>query len=61
MAILVLNVSVTIVPFVYSTWFVEYCSCQFIVSTSGDYNIHCGDPDKLVEWNCIEQVVRLLF
>ena len=32
-------------------------SCQFVVSTSGDYTIHSGDPDRLVEWDCIEQVV----
>lgn len=31
-------------------------NCQFVVSASGDYSIHLGDPDKLVEWDCIEQV-----
>lgn len=28
-----------------------------MVSASGDYAVHFGDPDKLVEWECIEQVV----
>lgn len=32
-------------------------SCQFVVSGSGDYDVHLQDPDKLVEWECIEQVV----
>lgn len=33
------------------------CSCQFVVSASGDYAVHFRDPDKLVEWERIEQVV----
>lgn len=33
------------------------CSCQFVVSASGDYDVHVQDPDKLVDWECIEQVV----
>ena len=28
-----------------------------MVSASGDYNIHYEDPDKLVDWECIQQVV----
>ena len=32
-------------------------SCQFIVSDSGDYAVHAADPDKLVDWDLIEQVV----
>ena len=35
-----------------------YGSCQFVVSASGDYSIHSGDPDRLVEWDRIQQVVR---
>ena len=37
-----------------------HSSCQFVVSTSGDYSIHSGDPDRLVEWDRIEQVVRIV-
>lgn len=29
---------------------------QFVVSDSGDYTVHCMDPDVLVEWDLIEQV-----
>ena len=29
-----------------------------MVTASGDYSIHTGDPDRLVEWDRIEQVVR---
>ena len=32
-------------------------SCQFVVSASGDYSMHSGDPDRLVDWDRIEQVV----
>ena len=43
----------------------SYCTCfflglhsfQFVVSDSGDYAIHAMDPDVLVEWDFIEQVV----
>jgi len=31
-------------------------NCQFIVKSSGDYILHTADPDKLVDWNCIEYV-----
>ncbi|GAB1602613.1 hypothetical protein Ahia01_000540900 [Argonauta hians] len=31
-------------------------NCQFIVKDSGDYSIHATDPDKPLEWDCIEQV-----
>lgn len=31
-------------------------NCQFVVRDDGDYAIHTGDPDTLVEWNQIEQV-----
>ena len=37
------------------------CSCQFVVSATGDYTIHYEDPDKLVEWESIQQVVSQLF
>ena len=35
-------------------------SCQFVVSASGNYTVHAGEPDKLVEWRQIEQVVSHL-
>ena len=33
-------------------------SCQFIVKEDGDYSLHTVDPDKLVDWDMIEQIVR---
>ena len=36
-------------------------SCQFVVSASGDYSVHSGDPDRLVDWDKIEQVVSIHF
>lgn len=27
------------------------------MSASGDYSMHSGDPDRLVDWDRIEQVV----
>ena len=35
----------------------SYFSCQFVVKEGGDYTVHSTDPDLLVEWNNIEQVV----
>ena len=32
-------------------------SFQFVVCDSGDYTVHAMDPDVLVEWDLIEQVV----
>lgn len=34
------------------------CSCQFVVRKNGDYAIHTVNPDTLVDWDLIEQVVR---
>jgi len=31
-------------------------NCQFIVKESADYSLHTADPDKLVDWDCIEYV-----
>ena len=33
------------------------CSCQFIVRDGADYMVHTADPDTLVSWDLIEQVV----
>ena len=33
------------------------CSCQFIVRDGADYTLHTADPDTLVSWDLIEQVV----
>jgi len=33
-------------------------SCQFVVRHGLDYSIHAADPDTLVQWDSIEQVVR---
>lgn len=32
-------------------------NCQFVVKSSGNYSAHLADPDTLVDWNLIEQVV----
>ncbi len=32
-------------------------SCQFVVREDGDYSIHATDPDRLVDWDLIQQVV----
>ena len=32
-------------------------SCQFVVKAGKDYAVHAIDPDTLVEWDLIEQVV----
>lgn len=42
-------------------FFVDLISFQFVVSDSGDYTIHAMDPDVLVEWDFIEQVVSFFF
>ena len=33
-------------------------SCQFLVREDGDYTVHNFDPDVLVHWDNIEQVVN---
>jgi len=35
-------------------------SCQFVVRDGYDYAVHAVDPDTLVEWDRIEQVVSWL-
>ena len=35
------------------------CSCQFVVRTGTDYSLHLSDPDTLVDWEQVEQVVRM--
>lgn len=40
-------------------FFLDLISFQFVVSDSGDYTIHAMDPDVLVEWDLIEQVVSV--
>ena len=32
-------------------------SCQFIVRANQDYTLHSVDPDTLVDWDLIDQVV----
>lgn len=32
-------------------------SCQFVVSEDQDYTVHFADPDTLVNWDFVEQVV----
>ena len=33
-------------------------SCQFVVKESADYSVNAVDPDVLVDWDLIEQVVN---
>ena len=40
--------------------FLHYFSCQFVVQSSGDYAVNFIDPDVIVDWEFIEQVVKLL-
>lgn len=35
-------------------------SCQFVVSEDQDYTVHFADPDTLVNWDFVEQVVSSL-
>lgn len=32
-------------------------SCQFVVTANGDYSLHLTDPDILVDWKLVEQIV----
>ena len=32
-------------------------SCQFVVRDGEDYSVHMMDPDVLVKWEAVEQVV----
>ena len=38
-------------------WDVLCDSCQFVVKDSGDYTLQATDPDALVDWDLVEQVV----
>ena len=33
-------------------------SCQFVVKDGGNYVVHAADPDLLVDWKDVQQVVR---
>lgn len=35
-------------------------SCQFVVNDEQDYKAHFTDPDTLVNWDCVQQVVSAL-
>lgn len=35
-------------------------SCQFIVSDDQDYKVHLADPDRLVNWDYVQQVVSVI-
>ena len=39
------------------TLVLHLCSCQFVVKETGDYSVNAVDPDILVDWDLIEQVV----
>lgn len=38
----------------------ETNSCQFVVLDSADYGAHVRDPDLLVDWDNIQELVSLL-
>lgn len=42
-------------------FFLSSPSCQFVVIDDQDYQGHFTDPDTLVDWDCVQQVVRNLF
>lgn len=35
-------------------------SCQFVVTASRNYSLHLSNPDILVDWKSIEQIVSVL-
>ena len=39
--------------------FINISSCQFIVKASGDYRRYVNDPDALVDWDFVEQIVGI--
>lgn len=34
-----------------------FCSCQFVVTANSNYSLHLIDPDVLVDWKLVEQIV----
>ena len=34
-------------------------SCQFVIQDGGDYAVNIVDPDIIVDWELIEQVVSV--
>lgn len=32
-------------------------SCQFVIKEGGDYAVNCVNPDVIVDWDLIKQVV----
>lgn len=41
--------------------FLFVSSCQFVVKDTGDYAVHLMDPDVLVDWDKVEQVVSDIY
>lgn len=37
------------------------CRCQFVVNSNGNYDVHLIDPDALVQWDLIEEVVSIKY
>lgn len=37
--------------------FYFFDSCQFVVIEGGDYSLYWTNPDVLVDWNLVEQIV----
>lgn len=35
-------------------------SCQFVVTANGDYSLHLTNPDILVDWKLVEQIVSYI-
>lgn len=36
-------------------------SCQFVVTAEINYSLHLSNPDILVDWKSIEQIVSVFF
>lgn len=34
-----------------------FFSCQFVVRADGEYSVYLADPDALVDWEFVEQIV----
>lgn len=47
-------------PIITAVYHGDFFSCQFVVTSSGEYKQYMNNPDALVDWDLIEQVVSFL-
>lgn len=38
-----------------------FFSCQFVVKEGADYSLYLSNPDELVDWNQIEEIVSIFY